>query len=150
MTGGDINMNAFRFPVRTGVARASLPIVFAIGALGVFGSYAQAAAEPTQEVTITGTKVERIPYDFSVRRPVNEVSVTARVPADLNVLTLNSGVALLQDSVREAALKACMTADPNSTPTSDATIDCVNAAVRNAQPQIHALVQKARSEEENG
>jgi hypothetical protein len=116
-----------------------------MSALAVFASSAQ-AAEPTQEITIVGTRVEHIPYDASVRGPVQEVTVTARVPANLDVLTLNSGVALLQDSVRDAALQACLAADPNATATSDVTMDCVHQAVRHAQPQIDALVAKARSE----
>ena len=138
-------MNAFRFPMRSKLVRASLPIVFALGALTAFGSYAQ-AAEPAQEITITGTRVERIPYDVTVRRSAKEVTVGASVPANLDVLTLNSGVALLQDSVRDAALKACLAADPRATATADVTTDCVHRAVREAQPQIDALVAKARSD----
>lgn len=129
-------------------ARTRFPIAFAIGAFAIFGTCAQ-AAEPTQEVTITGTTVEQIPYDFSVRRPVKEITVSATVPANLDVLTLNSGVALLQDSVRDAAMKVCLAADPRSTPTSDGTINCVRRAVREAQPQITALIERARSQEQS-
>jgi hypothetical protein len=125
--------------------RASLPLVVAMGALAAFSSSAQ-AAEPSQEITITGTRVERIPYDVTVRRAAKEVTVGASVPANLDVLTLNSGVALLQDSVRDAALKACLAADPRASATADVTTDCVHRAVREAQPQIEALVAKARSE----
>jgi UrcA family protein len=138
-------MNTFRSLTRARFARTSLPVVVASSAFAVLASSAQ-AAEPTQEVTITGTRVERIPYDITVRRPANEVTVTATVPANLDVLTLNSGVALLEDSVRDAALKACLTADPRATATSDVTTDCVHRAVRNAQPQVDALVARARSE----
>jgi hypothetical protein len=127
--------------------RTSLPIALAIGAFAVFGT-AQ-AAEPTQEVTITGTSVQEIPYDFSVRRPVKEITVSATVPVILDRLTLNSGVALLQDNVRDAAMKVCLAADPTSSPTSDGTIDCVRRAVREAQPQITALIQRAHSEEQS-
>jgi hypothetical protein len=138
-------MNAFRYPTRPRLLRAGLPIALAMSALAVFTSSAH-AAESTQEITIVGSRVERIPYDVSVRRPAQEVTVTARVPANLDVLTLNSGVALLQDSVRDAALQVCLAADPNATATSDVTTDCVHQAVRHAQPQIDALVAKARSE----
>ncbi len=44
--------------------RTSLPIACAMGVFAIFSSQVQ-AAEPTQEITITGTRVERIPYDFS-------------------------------------------------------------------------------------
>ena len=138
-------MNVSRYPTRSRLLRAGLPIAFAMSALAVFASSAQ-AAEPTQEITIVGSRVEHIPYGASVHGPVQEVTVTARVPANLDVLTLNSGVALLQDSVRDAALKVCLAADPDATATSDVTTDCVHQAVRHAQPQIDALVAKARSE----
>jgi UrcA family protein len=124
--------------------RTSFPVVIAMGSLVALGSLAQ-AAEPTPEVTITGTQVEKIPYDVSVRRPAEDVTVTASVPVNPGSLTLNSGVALLQDNVRDAALRACMKADPAATATSDGTLSCVNRAVRLAQPQIEALVARARS-----
>ena len=126
--------------------RVSLPIAVAMGVFAIFASSAQ-AAEPTQEITITGTRVDTIPYDFATRRPVKEVTVTASVPANLDVLTLNSGVALLQDSVRDAAVKACLAADPYASATADTTTDCVHRAVRDAQPQINALIERARNEE---
>jgi UrcA family protein len=128
----------------TRFARAGSLLAFAIGAITFLGS-AQ-AAEATQEITITGTRVQKT-YDFSVRRPVKEVSVSAAVPADLNVLTLNSGVALLKYNVRQAAIKACMLADPLATATSDTTIDCVNDAVNNARPQVAALIAEAHRQE---
>ena len=132
--GGFILNNSTRIP------RVSLLLTFALGAITFLGS-AQAAEAP-QEITITGTRVHST-YDFSVRRPVHEVSVSAAVPADLNVLTLNSGVALLNYNVRQAALKACMMADPWATATSDATMDCVHEAVDNARPQVNALIAEA-------
>jgi UrcA family protein len=128
----------------TRFARAGSLLAFAIGAITFLGS-AQ-AAEATQEITITGTRVQKT-YDFSVRRPVEEVSVSAAVPADLNVLTLNSGVALLKYNVRQAALKACMMADPSATATADSTVDCVNEAVNNARPEVNALIAEAHRQE---
>jgi UrcA family protein len=101
-------------------------------------------------VTIVGTRVKTIPYDPAVRHPVQQVSVTARVPAHLDVLTLNSGVALLQDDVRQAARTACTMADPDASASSDTTMDCIHDAVDNAQPQIDALIARARSEEPKG
>lgn len=127
-----------RFP------RAGVLLAFAIGAITFLGS-AQ-ATEATQEITITGTRVQKT-YDFSVRRPVENVSVSAVVPADLNVLTLNSGVALLKYNVRQAAIKACMMADPLASATSDSTMDCVNDAVNDARPQVNALIAEAHRQE---
>ena len=127
-----------------------LPIVFAVGALTAFCSAQAADSSPSQEITITGTAVRTIPYDVSTRRPAREISVTARVPVNLDVLTLNSGVALLKDNVREAARTVCTSADPESDPSSDATYDCIHEAVNDAQPQIDALVARARAEEARG
>lgn len=123
---------------------SGLPIAVVFGAFAILTGVAH-AAEPAQEIAITGTRVERIPYDITVRRPAKEVTVTASIPADLSALTLSSGVALLENSVRDAALKACVEADPRASATSDVTIDCVNRAVREARPQIEALVARARS-----
>jgi UrcA family protein len=125
-------------------ASTGLCITFAIGALSVLGS--AHAAQQSPEVKITGTRVTTIPYDPTVHRPVQEVSVSARVPANLDVLTLNSGVALLEDDVRDAARTVCMRADPNASPDSDSTSDCVHEAVNSAQPQIDALIARAHRE----
>jgi UrcA family protein len=127
-----------------------LSIVFAIGALTAFCSAQAADSSPSQEITITGTAVRTIPYDVSTRRPAKEISVTARVPVNLDVLTLNSGVALLKDNIRDAARTVCTSADPGADPSSDATYDCINTAVIDAQPQVDALVARARAQELKG
>ena len=119
--------------------------VFAVGAFALFGTAAQ-AAEPTPEITITGTQVKTVPYDFATRRPVERVDVTASVPVELDTLTLNSGVALLMYNVRQAAERACMVGAPGESATADVTMDCVHRALDDAQPQIDALVARARSE----
>jgi len=111
-----------------------------IGALAVFGNYAQ-AAEPDQEVTITGTRTKTISYDPATRAPIQIVSVSARVTTRLDVLTLNSGVAILKDNVLEAARKACEMADPFN----EDDGDCVHEAVKGAQPQVDALIARARA-----
>jgi len=132
-------------------ARASLPIACAMGVFAFSSSYAQ-TAEPApgpgeSAVTITGTRVKTLPYDFIVRRQEKAVTVTGTVPANLDVLTLNSGVALLEDSVRDAARKICLQAADAVNPVSDDTLECVNQAVHEAQPQINALIQRAHEEE---
>ena len=127
------------------LVRAGVCSAFAIGALTVLCSSA-VAAQSTQEITITGTHVRTIAYDFASRRPVQEVQVTVSVPADLDTLTLNSGVAQLEYNVRQAARRACMAGDPGESATADVTTDCIHRAVNDAQPQIDALVASARND----
>ena len=138
-------MNASNTFARETILRAGLRSAFAIGALALFGAAAQ-AAEPTPEITITGTHVKMIPYDFSTRRPAEQVNVTASVPVELDTLTLNSGVALLKYNVRQAARRACMVGDPGESATADVTTDCIHRALDDAQPQIDALVAQAHRE----
>jgi hypothetical protein len=135
-------MNASTATMRSNSLRTGLTLVFAIGALAVLGSYAQ-AAEPDQEITITASKMKTIPYDPATRAPIHKVTVTAHVATRLDVLTLNSGVAILKDNVLDAARKVCTLADPLD----DDYSDCVREAVKGAQPQIDALIARARSTE---
>lgn len=119
--------------------RRSLPIAFAIGALAVMS--ARAHAGDLDEITISAPAVTTIGHEIPGLTPIQEATVTARVTADSVALTTNSGVALLKDSVLDAARKVCEAADP-STP-DDGT--CVLAAVKSAKPQIDAAVARARS-----
>lgn len=138
-------MNASNTFIRKTRVGAGVCSVFAIGAFAFFGTVAL-AAEPTPEITITGSHVKTIPYDFVTRRPAEQVNVTASVPVELDTLTLNSGVALLKYNVRQAARRACMVGDPGESATADVTADCIHRALDDAQPQIDALVAKARTE----
>jgi UrcA family protein len=138
-------MNASPVTMRKDSLRIGLTLAFLIGALAVFGAHAQ-AAEADQEVTITGTRVKTIPYDPATRSPVQVVSVSARVTTSLDVLTLNSGVAILNDNVLEAARKVCSMADPLS----EDDGDCVREAVKGAQPQVDALIARARATSNKG
>jgi UrcA family protein len=144
-------MNASTVCTRKDLLRIGLSIAFAIAALAVLGTRAQAApslATDNNEVTITATHEKTIPYDPVTRGPVHEVTVTARVRADLDSLTQNSGVALLKDDVRDAARKVCTMADSaRFDRTSDDYVDCVHRAVRSAEPQVAALVARARASE---
>jgi UrcA family protein len=118
-----------------------LPISLALAALTVMGMQAR-AAEPDQ-VTVAAPKMQDVGRDPRTLMPVEEVTVTAHVSYDPVWLTTNSGVALLKDSVLEAARKSCESADPTSS--DDGT--CVRMAVKNAQPQIAAAIARARSSE---
>jgi UrcA family protein len=57
------------------------------------------------------------------------------------MFTTNSGVALLDDKVREAAQKLCSSLD---TPSFDENA-CVAAAIASARPQIAADVARAKA-----
>jgi UrcA family protein len=133
-------MNASPVTLRRNSLRPTLMLGFAIAALAVFGGPAH-AADPDQEITITATKVKAIPYDPVTRGPIHKVTVTAHVATRLDVLTLNSGVAILKDNVLDAARKVCTMADPLD----DDYSDCVREAVKGAQPQIDALIARARN-----
>ena len=133
-------MNASTVTMRRNSLHTGLMLAFAIAALAVFGSPAN-AAEPDQEITITASKMKTIPYDPATRGPIHKVTVTAHVATRLDVLTLNSGVAILKDNVLDAARKVCTMADPLD----DDYSDCVREAVKGAQPQIDALIARARS-----
>lgn len=133
-------MNAFTVTMRRNSLHMGLMLAFAIAVFAVFGSLAQ-AAEPDQEITITASKMKTIPYDPATRAPIHKVTVTAHVATRLDVLTLNSGVAILKDNVLDAARKVCTMADPLD----DDYSDCVREAVKGAQPQIDALIARARS-----
>ena len=129
--------------IRVNILRRALPVALVIGALSILSVRAQ-AAEP-DEVTITAPAVKTIGRDTATGAPIEQVTVTARVTTEPVTLTTNSGVALLKDSVLEAARKACTTADPLS---SDDT--CVFEAVKAAQPQVNAVIARARSSSLNG
>jgi UrcA family protein len=121
--------------------RKFLPISLAVAILTVVGTQAR-AAEP-DEVTVSAPATRTLGYDPATLAPIREVTVTAHVSYDPVWLTTNSGVALLKDSVLEAARKSCYSADPLS----DDDGTCVRMAVKNAQPQITAAIERARSSE---
>jgi UrcA family protein len=126
---------------RTGVLRNRLPAILALGALAFVSAGAQAA--DLDEISISAPSVKTVDRDAATGAPIQEVSKTASVKFDPVWLTTNSGVALLNDSVLEAALKACnsitisMADDDNDT--------CVRGAVKSAQAQVDAAVARARS-----
>jgi len=126
--------------IRINTLRRNLPIAFAIGALAIMSARAH-ADDYLDEITIAAPAVKTVGRNSATGAPIQEVTVIARVKADPVKLTTNSGVALLKDSVLDAARKACDAADP-LTP-DDGT--CVLTAVKAAKPQIDAAVLRARS-----
>jgi UrcA family protein len=119
--------------------RKNLSIALAMGALAALS--AQAHGGDLQEITISAPAVKVVGYSAATRAPIEEVTVTARVAFDPATLTASSGVALLKQSVAQAARKACDAAGPQIF--DDGT--CVRDAIRTARPQVDAVIARARS-----
>jgi UrcA family protein len=117
----------------------SLSAAFAIMALAVFSVSAH-AAEPN-EITIQGPTAKTVGRDYATGAPIKETSVKIAVSYDPVTLTTNSGIALLKDSVVDAAHKACDAADPFS----DDDGTCLREAISSAQAQIARAISQARS-----
>ena len=117
----------------------SLQAASAIMALAVFSIGAH-AAEPNQ-VTIHGSTTKVVGRDYATNAPIEETTVKVAVSYDPVTLTTNSGIALLKDSVADAARKACATADPLT----DDGGTCVREAISSAQSQIAQAITQARS-----
>jgi UrcA family protein len=125
----------------TGALRNRLPVALALGVLAFMSAGAQAA--DYDEVTISAPSVKTVGRDGATGAPIEEYTENASVKFDPVTLTTNSGVALLKDSVFDAALKVC---NSISLPLSDDDDGaCVRAAVKSAQAQIDAAVTRARS-----
>jgi UrcA family protein len=115
----------------------TLPLAFALGA---FALTANVYAAELDKVVIEPPVVKVVGRDEATDAPIENVTVVARVIPDPETLTNDSGVALLNDNVREAARKACFEADP-LTP-DDGT--CYRKAVASAKSQITAMVARAK------
>ena len=118
----------------------SLHAAFAVMAIAVFSAGAH-AAEPN-EITVLGSTAKTVGRDAATNAPIKETTVKVAVSYDPATLTTDSGVALLKDSVADAARKACATAD-RVTPDDDGR--CVRRAIDSAQAQIARMVSQARS-----
>jgi UrcA family protein len=117
----------------------SLQAVAAITAFAVFSI--NAYATDSNQVTIHGSTTKVVGRDYATNAPIEETTVKVGVSYDPVTLTTNSGVALLKDSVADAARKACDTADPLT----DDGGTCVREAISSAQPQIARAIAQARS-----
>lgn len=126
--------NSISIKAPNGTLRAAL----AIAALAVFSVSAHAA--DYDEITIHGSTTRTVGREDATGAPIQETTVKIGVTYDPVTLTTNSGIALLNDSVADAASKACFTADPLS---DDGM--CVRNAIESAQPQIARAITLARS-----
>jgi UrcA family protein len=102
---------------------------------------AGARAADLEQITISAPNVKTVGADTATGAPIEEITSTARITVDPVRLTTNSGVALLQDSVQDAAQKLCYSLDPLSFDNNQ----CVRDAERSAQAQITAAVARAKT-----
>jgi UrcA family protein len=116
----------------------TLPLAFALGVFALTAN--NVYATELDKVVIEPPLVKVIGRDAGTEAPIENVTVVARVIPDPETLTSDSGVALLNDNVREAARKACFEADP-MTP-DDGT--CYRKAVASAKPQMAAMIARAK------
>jgi UrcA family protein len=126
---------------RTNALCNRLAAAVALGALAFVSAGAQ-AAEP-DEITISKPSVNTVGRDQATLAPIEEVSEKASIKFDPVTLTTNSGVALLNDSVLEAAAKVCNSV--SFTMADDDPDGCIRRAVQSAQAQVDQAVARARS-----
>jgi len=126
--------------------RTRLLVTLAIGAVAIISARAY-AADYDDEITVSAPKrVKTVGRDSTTGAPIEETVVTAKVHYEPVWLTTSSGVALLNDSVLDAARKACDSADPVD---EDDDRTCVRNAVESAKPQVDAAIARARSTAKN-
>ena len=116
----------------------TLPLALAVGAIALTTS--NVYAEELDKIAIDPPLVKIVGRDEAIQAPIENVTVVARVIPDPETLTTDSGIALLNDNVREAARTACFKADP-MTP-DDGT--CYRKAMASAKPQMAALIAHAK------
>jgi hypothetical protein len=116
----------------------TLPLAFALGAFALTAS--NVYAEELDKITVDEPVVKVVGLDLGNEAKIEDVTVVAHVIPDPETLTMDSGIALLNDNVREAARTACFKADP-MTP-DDGT--CYRKAMASAKPQVAALIAHAK------
>jgi hypothetical protein len=135
-----VNRIPLTFPRRKIMRTVTLPVALAIGAFALTAS--NVYAEGLDKIAIDPPVAKVVGRDQATEAPIENVTVVARVIPDPETLTSDSGIALLNDNVREAARTACFKADP-MTP-DDGT--CYRKALASAKPQMAALIARARQE----
>jgi hypothetical protein len=116
----------------------TLPLALTAGAFALITSTVYAAE--LDKIAIDQPVVKVIGRDQATEAPIENVTVVARVIPDPETLMTDSGIALLNDNVREAARTACFKADPMNP--DDGT--CYRKALASAQPQMAALIAHAK------
>lgn len=119
--------------------RRSVFLASAVVVLSLVSARAHADdPEKVDVITVFAPAAKIVGRDAATGAPIQEMRVTVRVQFDPVTLTTNSGVALLKDSVAEAAQKAC-----GASLTDDA-VACVHDAINSAQPEVEAAIAQAR------
>jgi UrcA family protein len=137
----------YRNSMRVNTRCGRLTLACVAGALALASVGARAAGsdplDPVQldPITIIAPTVNVVGRDAATGAPIEEVTVTAQIPADPAALRTEYGALMLEYSVRDAARKACFEADPLTG--DDGT--CFRNAVESAQPQVDAAIAQARS-----
>jgi UrcA family protein len=124
---------------RAKILSASLHAAFASMAIAAFSAGAHAAE--SNEILVQAPTTKTVGFDLPTGAPIRETTVKIAVTYDPATLTTDSGVARLNESVADAARKACDTA-ARVTP-DDGT--CVRKAIDSARAQIARIVSQARS-----
>jgi len=112
----------------------TLPFALAIGVLAL--TTTTVYAEELDRIVIDKPVVKVIGNDEGLEAPIEDVTVVAHVIPDPETLSTQSGIALLNDNIREAAREACFKADP-MTPDDGR---CYRKAVASAKQQEAALI----------
>jgi UrcA family protein len=128
---------------RTIDLRSRLPMLFAVGAFAfgalALSNYSQAAELP--QATVSAPSVKTVDRDPATGALIQTETQTIRIKVDPVTLTTNSGVALLNDKVLQSARQICSSLETLSFDNDE----CVNNAVKSAQPQIAADIARARA-----
>jgi UrcA family protein len=127
----------------TRAVRSRLPVTLALGALAFMSAGAQAA--DYDEITISPPNVKTVGRGDVTNAPIQEISKQATVKFEPVQLTTNSGVALLKDSVFDAALKVCNSITLTMADADENEDSCIRDALKSAQAQVDAAVARARA-----
>jgi len=132
-------MRVSTFSIHPHALATGSSVALAVGLLTVLGTCANAGE--LDPITVSPPIVTTVEHEAVTEIPIKRVTVNAQIAADAETLRNESGVVLLHDRVLEAARKACFAADPLSFDSDN----CVQHAVKAAQPQIAAAIADARS-----
>jgi UrcA family protein len=138
---------AYFTSIRLNTLSRRLTLACAAGALA-FASVGAGAADsdsldPVQldPIIVIAPTVKVVGRDAATGAPIEEVTVSAQIPADPAALRTEYGALMLEYSVRDAARWACHEADPLTADDGS----CFRNAVASAQAQVDAAIAQARS-----
>lgn len=124
------------------IFRPNLATAVAIGTLALGGLVAQ-AAENLEEVTVTAPTARNLAQD-ATGASIRQVTATSRVQYNPNMLTTNSGRALLNDKVADVARRLCAAVSTVTDPASRDESTCVRQAIDSAKSQLDAATARLK------